>query len=710
VTDATASPVARRERDALDRFIAAVPFAIAALIILSVIFWQAAVRKTPTLFTDELKWAQLSRGIAETGHAALRGEPQPFASLYSYLIAPAWWIDSTASAYAAIKYLNAIVMASASIPVYFLARRLVSPTAAVIAALGTMCTSALFYAAFLLPEVLAYPTFALFAYVAFRSLSGGGWRWTLATVALAVVAVEVRKELMCAGAAWAIAAAWLWFFGPRAKRIRAGWSLGDKLGAALLGVGTFIVVNRIASTRAIEWTIVTQNYRHRMWTLGLEAGSALTIGLGILPVIAGLAALWLPERRDDPRWRAFAAFFGASILTFGLYTAVKAAFLSTVFATRVEERNLIYLGPLILVAATVYFSARRPSAAALAAATAFVGWLVLGYGYELDYPYFEAPGYGIVTMANRSFSWDQPTIRFALAIAFVCAAAVAALPFLRRGHRTRRAVIAVAALAVAAWSLTGVITSARGSQAGADAFVAHLPQPLDWVDRLTNGQSVTYLGQALGSNYDFGLGLTEFWNRSVDNVWTLDGSSPGPGPGLTPDLADVDGHLRYDPGGDYVLEDNGVKLIGKPVESQGSLTLVRIDHPWRLSETYYLREPDGWIGSDGGYAYFGPVKRGTLHVEVSRAGFCNASVAPTPVTVRVGPPALNQQRAAVVRRPTFVRHVLVHSCEAVPLEFPVRPPVAVRVHVGKLVRPADYGASESRELGVQFSATVTPKR
>jgi hypothetical protein len=46
----------------------------------------------------------------------------------------------------------------------------------------------------------------------------------------------------------------------------------------------------------------------------------------------------------------------------------------------------------------------------------------------------------------------------------------------------------------------------------------------------------------------------------------------------------------------------------------------------------------------------------------------------------------------------------------VPLAFNVRPPVAVRVHVGKLVRPSDYGASESRELGVQFSAAFKPKR
>ena len=52
--------------------------------------------KTPWVFTDELEWTQISRAIAETGHAARRGEPIFFKSLYAYLIAPFWAIDSTA--------------------------------------------------------------------------------------------------------------------------------------------------------------------------------------------------------------------------------------------------------------------------------------------------------------------------------------------------------------------------------------------------------------------------------------------------------------------------------------------------------------------------------------------------------------------------------------------------------------------------------------
>ena len=47
--------------------------------------------------------------------------------------------------------------------------------------------------------------------------------------------------------------------------------------------------------------------------------------------------------------RAFVAVAAAGVLTFGLYTAVKAAYLSTVFSTVVEERNLIYLAPLCFV-------------------------------------------------------------------------------------------------------------------------------------------------------------------------------------------------------------------------------------------------------------------------------------------------------------------------------------------------------------------------
>jgi hypothetical protein len=702
------------DRPLLDRFLAAIPVAVAALAILSLLFWEAAVRKTPTIFTDELKWAQLSRAIWDTGRPALRGAPQPFGSLYSFLIAPVWAFHDTGSAYTAAKYLNVVVMASAAIPVYLIARRLVSPRASVIAALGSICTSALFYAPLLLPEVPAYPTFLWFAYVSIRALEGGSRRWIAAAVVLAVVSVEVRQELVAGVAALALATAWLWWFGPRARRLRRDWSTFDKVCAAVAGIAALFLLNRLVSAHAYEWSVVTKSYRGRMWHLGLEAVSALTIGLGVLPVIAGLASLWLPERRADPRWRAFAAFLGASIVTFVLYTAVKAAYLSTVFGTYVEERNLIYLGPLLIVGTVVYFSARRPSLPVVLATSALAGWLILHYGYQLSYPYFEAPGYGITQFANRVFYWNQPAIRLGLAAAFAVSVVVALLPFARRLDRLRPVLLTVAALAALTWLLAGEVTSARGSQQSANAFVQNLPHPLNWVDQEAHGNPVTYLGQALGPTYDYGLGLTEFWNRSIHNVWTLDGTAPGPGPTITPNLIDARGALNVVHGDSYVLEDNGVQMIGRTVDQKGSLTLVKIAPPWRLSQSYYNRSPDGWIPSDpshdGVWAYFGPGTVGTLKVDVSRAGFCAKTAPPTPVTVRVGPVALNEQGAPVIRHATATVRRILHSCQDIPLTFHTRAPVAVDVHVARLVRPSDYGISDSRLLGAVMSGSFTPTR
>ena len=58
-----------------------------------------------------------------------------------------------------------------------------------------------------------------------------------------------------------------------------------------------------------------------------------------------------------------------------------------------------------------------------------------------------------------------------------------------------------------------------------------------------------------------GCSLTEFWNRSLEHVYSLDGSRPGPGPTGTPDIVSADGTLsRMPTDADYVLADNGISL------------------------------------------------------------------------------------------------------------------------------------------------------
>jgi hypothetical protein len=705
------------ERSLLDRYLAAFPFVVAALALLSLLFWQAAIRKTPTIFTDELEWSQLSRAIAATGHAARRGEPFAYKSVYAYLIAPGWWIHSTGPAYTAIKYLNTIVMALTALPVYLLARTLVSRRIAAIAALASLCTTALYYAPFIVPEVLAYPTFALCAYVSIRALAGSGRRWIAAAIALDLLAAQARSELIVLPAAFALAAVVLWVVGPHGQRLRRDWRAFEYLGAALLIIGALIVLNQLASPHAHQWAVVSESWKGRLWSLGMQAMEAFALWLGLLPFVGGLASLWIPERRADPNWRAFAAFLGAATFTVWMYTGVKAAYLSTVFATRVEERNLIYLGPLFIVGTAVWLASNRKWIPGALAALAVTAWLVLHYGYQLDYPYFEAPGYGIATMANRAWHWNQPTIRIGLVVACLVLLAFVLSWSARVPARVQRTTMLLASALALTWMLAGEITSSRGSAITSKTYIAKLAQPPDWVDQATHRKGTTFIGQSISSGDALGVDLLEFWNRSVKHVWSLDGSAPGPGPTLTPDLSDRYGTLSHDPGLPYVLATDRVNLIGRIVESRPGLTLRLIEHhPWRLHDAEYGVSGDGWISgsrdipfADGTYAYFGPeTKPGTLMISVGRKGFCATGAPGTHVTVQVGPLALNEQKAPYVAHAGWTKHFLLKNCTVQTFRVTVAPPLAVHVHASSTVRPTDYGATDPRPLGAQVGFSFKP--
>jgi hypothetical protein len=677
--------------------------------VLSLYFWEASSRKTPTIFSDELEWSQLSRAIAATGHASALGEPRPFKSLYAYVIAPAWWANSVGAGYAAIKYLDSVLMCLTAVPVYLTARMLVPKRIAVVAGFASILTSAMFYATFILPEALAYPVFAAVAYLCVRSLAGGGRRWTIAAIVGCLVAAEVRGELAMLGAAYALAAIVLFAAGPTSRRLRAGWNMLDHVGAGILVLGGLVVLNQVVSSQSPEYAVITQTWKHRMWSLGFQAGSAFALGIGVLPAMTGLAALWLPSRRHEPAWRAFAAFTASAVFTVSTYTAIKAAFLSTTFATRVEERNMIYLGPLLIVGCAVYFTSRRIWLPGIVVTAGFVTWLVTAYGYQLDYPYFEAPGYGIATMANRSWHWDQSTIRTWVYVAcsvFFVAAVLSRLP--RIPARVWQSAAAVAAMAAIAWALTAEITSTRGSNSSADQLVANLAKPLDWVDVAAGRRPVTFFGENIGDAN--GLWLTEFWNRSIVHDWTLDASAPRPDPTITPNVKSIDGTMDPDPGTDYALT-SGVEVQGTTVDSRPGYVLRRITHPWRLQTALSGRGGDGWIGSDAQYVRLGPGRpRGIVTVSASRSGFCNQAAPKAHVTIKVGEVALNEQQKPVLGRALVIRRRVLANCATWAEKIPARPPFVVTVHVTPLVRPSDYGTSDARELGAVVDWAFTPSR
>jgi len=150
-----------RTRTLADRLLAAIPLLSVFFWICVLYMWEAWRHGSPWLFGDELQMTQLSRAIADTGHAARRGQPYSPDTLYPYFTAPAWLIHNVRHGYSTAKYIDVITMTSTMFWTYGLARFVVGRRAALFAGAGSVLIPSLTFSSMLVPENVAYPYAAL---------------------------------------------------------------------------------------------------------------------------------------------------------------------------------------------------------------------------------------------------------------------------------------------------------------------------------------------------------------------------------------------------------------------------------------------------------------------------------------------------------------------------------------------------------------------
>ncbi len=680
----------------------------AAYVGLAILYsWQARERVTPTLFSDEIEFTQVSRSIAETGRATIRGAEPPSVSLYEYLAAPAWWIDDVSTAYGAIKLLGVLVMTATIFPAYALARLVVSRPYALLAAFGTGVAPALSYSPFLVEEPLAYPVSTL----ALLLIALAGLRGTRRSAGLALgvclLAVFVRTQLavlLVALGVVLLARAW------RVERLRswrATWTAGDWVGGTVLLVGLAVVLSAELGRRSTSWYVATSSFKDRMLEYGLWAVGALAIGLGVIPLIAGLAALVRPRAElRDPATTTFVVLMASSLVAFGLYTAVKAAYISTELSIVIAERNLIYLTPLLFIGTALVLERRTISLLATVTATAFSVYLVATTPYALDtYPNYETHGLAIAAFANRIPKWPAETIE----TAFVLLALGSGLALLTlRYLRSPRVVAALAATVggfVLAWSLTTEIYAANGERAAADQQYATLPKPPDWVDNATSRRSAVFVGQGISDPNPFWQ--LEFWNPSIRWFWGVDGSTPR---GVTPNLLRPDG--TQDPAdlrAQFAVASKGVAIAAPQVTTVADYVLYRLGgEPVRLRETTTGVAADGWMSSEASYTRYDveDLPRGYVKVTLSRVGACFTQLAPADAIVTVGPVGVNEFDQPGIARVTETRKVKVHACQPNPVVVRVPPdPWRVEISLSPTFVPNELDPSlgDRRQLGAVVS-------
>ena len=711
------------ERTSLSaRLLAAIPLLTLYFGLAALYAWQASRHPVPTIYSDEIELAWLSRSIAETGEAARRGDPYGLATLVAYFLAPVWWVGSAATGYAAAKLLLVLAMTATVFPAYALARLVVPPWYALAAAGGATIVPALAYSPILVEEPLAYPLATLALWLIARVYVEPTWGRAALAVLACTAAMLTRTQLSILFALFVLGLLWLCWQSERSRNWRASFSGWDWVGLVTLGVGAAFGASAFLGHLSQSWRDTTGAYPERILEHAAWASGALAIGIGVLPLLAGIAALARPRSEvTEPKTRAFVITGVFALVVFVAYAGIKGAQISITFSTLVVERNLIYLCPILFAATALAFVRGVGRGWAIAGATVFTVYVVTEVPLRLDnYPYYEAHGLSLPAFLNREWGWPEGRIESTLLIAcFVSVGVLVALRYLRRGSRAFTAIAASAAVAVFAWTLTAEVYAAEGERRLARQIADNLPAPYDWVDRATGGRPVVILGQQMTDD-PTGVYLTEFFNRSVKKVWSTDGTAPGPGAILTPDLASADGTLTPSPEADYALTLNGVELQAPVVKRLGPFVLYDVDRePLRLASGVNGIDRDGWIADTDGngvaeasYNRFDVSRDGPgfATVNLSRVAWCSGG-APGKATVRIGPMGIGADNQPAISKVTQEQTKTVTQCTATGFRLAApNGPWRIEVEITPTFSPHDLDPNHSdrRRLGAVFTAGFQP--
>jgi hypothetical protein len=219
------------------------------------------------------------------------------------------------------------------------------------------------------------------------------------------------------------------------------------------------------------------------------------------------------------------------------------------------------------------------------------------------------------------------------------------------------------------------------------------------------------MGQSMaGSNLFWSL---EFWNQTLQNIWSTDATAPGPGPVVTPNYYDTTGKVFPQLPVDWMVAGPGVDPAGTLVTTAGGLRLYRMPHPIRIADAVGNISTDGanWMGASAFYYRFssaGP-QRGVAVVTLSRAAACGG-YAPSPITVRLASMRIGSNGQPAPKKVLAVRHVVVRSdpcTQSLAVRIPVTGPFRIDVTASRTFQPSQF---DQRELAAQVTFGFEPAK
>lgn len=494
---------------------------------------------------DELEYLKQSRQIADELHPLFPGDAYytSWSQLQPLLLAPVWGlIHDTNSAHKAMGVVNALLMASAAIPAYLLAMRVVADRRlGYLVALLTVIVPWMAAAATMMTEVAAYPAFLWSALAVQHAIArpsprgdligvlGVGLAYfarpQLAVIAAALVGGLIVQELRYAGAGADPTA-------PRRQRLGAGLRVALRrhrwlLAAAAVALVVYLItrpnlVGVYSRSGVTSGAIDVPG----LWLFGRELLAYVTVGVALVPLAMAAAwalqTLWRPLTRDQHAFALMAA------ITVPLLVLAVGSFTARYTPQGINSRYLFYIGPLLFVGMVALVADRRPATWPLVVAGLGVAWLVYGATISQAGPSLVSPEQTFHTvLAGRSAQVGKglgmPQLSFPHLMAVVAVVVVALLVVARRTRWGRPLGIAILAgvtlfcAAETAYSLRKIADTQKGVS---QDFI----QGRRWIDMtIPAGQHAQVIASTLGdpgSAYGVWWDVS-FWNRSVQETVVL---------------------------------------------------------------------------------------------------------------------------------------------------------------------------------------------
>lgn len=632
----------------------------------------------PWIVVDELIYSELARGLAAGDGFAIRGvATHGYGLVYPLVIAPAYLLfDSLPHAYAAVKTINAVAMSLAALPAYFLARRVLPVGLSLFAAVLTVALPSLLYAGEVMTENVFFPIFLTVVLVFVLTLERPTPARQLLLLGCCVVAYLTRAQALAFFPAIVVAPVLLGTW--RSLRVLYG-TLG---GAALVALIAQLVRGEsplgLLGAYSVAGDYAYEPAEVLRWLVYHVAELDLYVGVFPFAALLVLLALW---NRLPRSLRPFLAAT-ASLSTFLLLEV--SAFASLPSVQRIEERNLFYLAPLMLIALLVWVdqgAPRPPLTAGAAAVLAAALPAVIPFARLIGVP-SQSDTLLMLALWRVHERWVELDEVVAVVVACSILAALAFLLVPRRFAIVLPLVVLAFFLAIAR------PISARMEYAAAGALAEGMhKQDREWVDKAVAGHGeVGALWTGNGSR--FSVWQNEFFNRSVGPVFYAGTPMEGGLPATKVTLDRSTGVLHGAPDVPFVLTDGSAELVGDVVAKDGprNVFLYEVDRPLRQAAVVEgLHPADTWSGPSVTYTRF-DCTGGTVAVALQS----DAALYQEPSTVRV----LGTKVTATVP-PDGRPHVL-----AAPLS-PVDGRCVARFAVSPTKVP---GPNDPRPLGLHFNS------